>query len=787
MPEDPALILMRQRRAQREQQAAPAPEQSFMDSALDVVTTPGRALGRAIYGMTRTPQTEGYTTSQGVRIPAAREAVRAGLDTGQSPARRLGAAVGMLTSFDPAEQVAMLRAGSDKPIRVMGSKVVNGRSVSSWFPGEVPEGWTIGDGKGNVFVTDGGAPVLLNAPGFSVQDAAQIVGNAALYTPAGRAGGAGLRGVGRAAVAAGTTSAATETAQSAMGGSFDPTSVATNTVLGGGSQALVNGLTRLLPSLREMWRPGGMSDDAIDAIRRDAIAAGADPANLTDDVIIAAAQQAARDRPSLPSRLASTADQAGADAERATTAAVAGAAQREFPEIPLTRGDQTLNQNQLLDESMMRAGNYGPMARQIMMESDAAKSAGVRQAVDRVQEGLKQTPRGAPIASAQEGAATVAQAVRDAESAASTAVSTAYQSVGKGAVVPKGMERVARAVTARARSDRSFDPTLRETSKLLAAARQVSRLQSGKTGLGIRPTDINRVEQMRRRFRTAYDAAENNADRAQVRQLQEAFDAELDGVIADGLLSGDANALAAMKQARALMADYARRFFENGKTTRGGTTIGDPAGKLIQTVIAADPTAEQVTNMLFGARAISNRAGPQIAERLKVVLKDNPEGWDALRQTAFLRLVQQRVGNGSESYIDVLATQKAFLKVMDGPEAGMLRVLFTPEELGQMRRLFGQAARTRSQVIGSPPTGQRVLTAVWSRYASQLFGQGNIITSAVASIPNAARNPRGAIRAVGATRPFSGWQVNRPAAQALQPAGVALGQEATATEPPPPQ
>lgn len=777
MPDDPALVLMRERRAARDAEVkVQESSSSWGDYFPNPLAPAGRALGRAIYGMSRTPQTEGYTTSQGVRIPAAREAAVGGLDTGQSPARRVGAAVGMLTSFDPAEQVAMLRSGSDRPIRVMGSRIVNGRPVSSWFPGDVPEGWTIGDGKGNVFVTDGGEPRLLNAPGFSAQDAGQIVGNAALYTPAGRLGGVGMKGVGMAAAGAGATAATTEAAQSSLGGSFDPANVATSAVVGGGSQALVNSLTRLLPSLRQMWRPGGMTDDAIDAIRQDAIAAGANPAQLTDDVIIAAAQQAARDRPGLATRIASSADAATADAERATTAAVAGSGRAEFPEITLTRGQQTLSQNQLLDESMLRAGNFGPMARGIMLESDDAASQGVRQASERVQEGLRTAPNAPIIATPNEGAGLAAQAIKDAENAASAEVSQAYSAVGNGAVVPRGMERIARAVGARARSDRSFDPTLRETSKLLAASRKLASIQSGKSGLSIRATDIRRVEQMRRRFRTAYDAAENNSDRAQVRQLQQAFDDELDGVITDGLLSGDQAALDAMKQARGLMADYARKFYQNDSTARGGTAIADKAGRFIQTVVAADPTAEQVANMLFGSRAISNNAGAQIAERLKTILAGKPEAMDAIRQAAFLRILQQKRGNDGGFYVDPLQTQRAFDTIMKGPEAGMMRKLFSNEEIARMGRLFSQSARTRAQVIGSPPTGQRVLTAMYGRAAS-LFGQNSIITSTLMNIPTAARNPRGAIRAMQSTRPFAGIQANRPIIQSAQPVGVALGQK----------
>lgn len=760
--------------------AAPAREEpGFFESVGSAITAPGRALGRAIYGMSRTPQTEGYTTSQGVEIPRMGEAVTSGIDTGQSRLQRFMTAAGMLTSFDPAEQVAMLRANSRRPIRVMATRVVPGRPairapgrptipavpdrvVNAWFSGEVPQGWELGDGKGNVPISDGGQPVLLNRPGMTATDAAQIGANVAAYSPAARVGGPGLAGVGRAALAAGGTAAALETQQSAAGGEFDPGNVAVTAAFGAGGQAVANTLTRLVPRLRTLWTPRGLTPDDIAQVRAEAVAAGADAAQLTDDVIIEAAQIASQSRPGIGRRIARSAAGAADDAEAATrvNAANAVAGEREFG-IPLTRGARSGDQNQLLDESMIRAGNFGPMGRERMIQADNAASTAIRTAVDD-QAARLSTTGALPVRTPAQGAAVAADAIVDAEQVSSAGVGAAYDAVPGGGVLPQGMARVARSVLRRSRSDRSFDPSLTETAKLINEARTLARVQANRAGLSLRPTDIYRAEQMRRRFLTATNAAENTSDRTQVIQLRQAFEEEMDGVIADGLLTGGPEVMKAMKEARGLMADYARRFFVNSERTRGGATIADPAGTFIQNVIARNPSGEEVANMLFGSSStISNRAGEQIARRLRDVLPQGSEGWDAIRQAAFLRMIQTETGG---QVVSPVMTLKAFDQAMT-KSGGMLKELFTADELSRMRRLFAHAARTRSPVQGSPPTGQRVLTAVYGR-ARELFGPDSIITQTLLAIPDGGKRARGAYRSFAATRPFAAIQRNRPSVQA---------------------
>lgn len=104
------------------------------------------------------------------------------------------------------------------------------------------------DEKGNWLAANNktGARAVLNKPGFSGMDAAQLAATGALYVPAGGAAGAlGVTGL-KAAAALGGAAALTETgiqgAQAAGGGTFDPADVALSAAGGVAGEALARGV-----------------------------------------------------------------------------------------------------------------------------------------------------------------------------------------------------------------------------------------------------------------------------------------------------------------------------------------------------------------------------------------------------------------------------------------------------------------------------------------------------------------------------------------------------------------
>src|SRR5690606_17942961 len=148
---------------------------------------------------------------------------------------------GMLTTFEPSEQLEILRNNLE-PL---------GLRVAEQY-----------DEKGNVIVnvTDGEkiSRAMLNKPGFSATDAAQLTGTAALFTPAGRAG-VGATGGMNAAARVGLASAGTQglinTGQQLAGREMDAGDVAgemaVSGALGAGAEIIGQQAGKIVPWVRQ--------------------------------------------------------------------------------------------------------------------------------------------------------------------------------------------------------------------------------------------------------------------------------------------------------------------------------------------------------------------------------------------------------------------------------------------------------------------------------------------------------------------------------------------------------
>lgn len=633
------------------------------------------------------------------------------------------ASVALLTAVNPVEFVKILEKNTDKPLNV--------RS----------------DEAGNVILEFEGREVILNKPGFSPIDALQLGGAATLFAPSTRLA-AGSATLGKAVLTGGAASGATQTAietqQSLEGGDIDPTDIGVSTLAGGASEVALPIIRGLGNFVKGKISGGTVSKEVIEEAQEFIINAGISPdvAKQLDAKTLLDLSGIARD----------ATEQGG-----------------EFG-IQSSKGQQSGSAAQLSLEDRLRSGALGEKAQNIMLAFEETQ----RQQVNQARSGVAEQLGGEPLTRGQAGQV-VKQGIQGAEQAAEEAVSLAYEEVGDVAISPDGVSNILKATRGALRSV-EFDKTLPETSKLLdqiqGFEKKIKSINKSKN-ITLKPIDMKRIEQMRRRLNTAIGAADNLSDKRQVRIMKRAFDDGIDKAIDQGLYSGDKAAVESLKQARSTFAEYAKVFRSNPQKTKSGRNIPDKAGDLIERIVADNPTDEQVVNQLLGAANINNSAGTVIARRYKQILGEDSEGWQAIRQEAFKRLVKSNKVNGEE-VISAQQSIKAYDDAID--KAGsLMRELFSNKELATMRRFLNEVKKTQPDLVrsrenpsGTTQVASKTIQDTFNRLTQALAFGGEPLFAITAAGVSKSKGFKSTGQAKDAIRPFTNFK----AAPALPAAGV---------------
>ena len=565
-------------------------------------------------------------------------------------------AVGLMTTFDPEREIEIIKK-------------------------HYPETRFMQDEEGNILIDGtayGGNLGYLNKPGISRRDVMDFGGQMAAFTPAARTAGM-VGGVGSRMLAVGGASGATQAGidltNQAMGGAedvsaanIDAVDVAIATFAGGAFEGLAPVFSRLiqkvLPFLK--GRPSEVTSHVKSEFQRIAAEAGKDPAQITDEFVqswINAAHDAV--------------DSAAIPAIKATD---------EFG-IRYTKGQATGSARQLEIEDSLREGAFGPDA-QTTMETFAEQTQkpSISNAVEGTQSELSGGSRLASNPS--EAGAVVKEGVQAEAEALESSISQAYDEVGEAFLSPQGLDGLLAAVQRRTR-DIEFDKSLTSTASVLDEVKQLRTVLRKMEG-SIRPFALKQIEGMRRRLGRKIAAAENPEDRRQVTLLKAEFDRYLDAAVDGALFSGDEGAIAALKEARGLRAEYSKKFGRNDKRTKSGRPIKDEAGDVIERMIAADPTDEQVVNYIFGANKVAGkRAGNSIAQRLKTSLGAESPEWKAIREAAFMRMTMDKSG--------VLSGRRMVTQIESSMHETptLMKTLFSPEEIKKIERLAASVKRAQ--------------------------------------------------------------------------------------------
>jgi hypothetical protein len=643
---------------------------------------------------------------------------------------KFGTAMAALTALDPLELVQILAENASGEMTVRP------------------------DEAGNIIIGHNGVEAVLNKPGFTAFDAMQLGGVISAFYPSSKVatlpstikGAAGVMALGT-----GATQAGVELLQASQGGEFNQGDVALAAGTAGLFQGAIQKLSQSMPWLRERIRDNPITEEIRKLYRDVAVKAGGSADDITDDVIRASVEDAAK---------------ATAPAE---SLAIQG--EKEFA-IPLTQGQRSLDDAALSTEERARVGMRGEGAQRVMRGFEQEQQI---PAINRARESIE-TQIGGQTDNA---GATVRSGVKGAERLADDAVSETYEQVGKAELNPQGVKSILRQVRNSVRGV-EFDQTLPQTAGVLKSASSLTSTINKLQDKGLKNFDLKRIESMRRRLNNAIGAADNPVDKRQVTIMKRAFDDSVDDAVQNALFSGDDQALVQLKKARGLFNDYAKKFRAQPVKGKSGRTVDpDEAGKFIEKIIDANPTDEQIINSVFGASGLNKGSGAAMARKYKTILGADSEGWQSVRQAAVRRLIKTNTVNGNE----VVSGTQTLKAIKDASEKNntLLKEIFTAEELGLLRRFAAQVKRTQPDLVRSrenPSGTAQVATKGLTDIVRNVgLAFGDVILLGAATGAKKAQGVRAVTKAKNSVKPFEAFQKAKPIAPATATGAAIQGRE----------
>lgn len=502
---------------------------------------------------------------------------------------------------------------------------------------------------GRVEVDERGEPVLqlpsgeryrLNDEGFDSTDVANFAGNAlAFLTPAGwaarlsQARNVGL--LGRSALQAGTAAGTDAALQATFdNGRINPVRTAMAAAGGGAGEVAGTGLGLLMRRLQEGTAKvpqvlEGVVENAPPvrkaAVAREAIA-GTDPRALIGR------------------------EQYGfvySQGQRATDPT------RKFD---LLSREEVLRQNPLGGAPFRRAADTNAERLDVAL-TDLTERLGGRAGAT-------------PAELAQGAASRVSQQAEE----LGTRIQDAYAEAAKGnrAAISKeavlGLPRRIQQSLADFAPNPSTTPAAAKTlEQIKTATESIAKMNEG----SVAGVTLKALEIQRRIINNNIAAASNPADRAAVTKIKREFDTWLDEAVDTSLISGDPNALKALKEARGLRAEFGRRF-EGGADT----------DRFIAGLLDGSRTPEELVNIALGASQVSKAGGARFIERLRQAAGDDPAVVGNLRAAHFLRMT--RGPNGEALPMGQIVRNIAST---DFSNASIVRALYGQKEWAEIKRL----------------------------------------------------------------------------------------------------
>lgn len=498
------------------------------------------------------------------------------------------------------------------------------------------------DPEGNPGIVIDGKPFYLNKPGMSGADAFGFFGDLVSYIPAGKLASVFNKGYQRmfaASIGTGATTTIKEMLSQQFGSDepIDTTIIALDAVFGGAGQRIGDALSNYVASRKKFKdAAGNYTDDFKQALKE----AGLNLEDITKEgrrVLERAYQHIGRTMGQQVSDVRGAVSQAEAD----------------IFQIPLTKGQRTGDIEQLGREEGMRHGVYGDKGKKVIGEFDVSQSKAIEAGVQKVGEKLSDSP--VPInlfADPMEGASTLISRLQKVASEEKDTVKKLYD-VTKMAtleVIPEAITDIAPSAR-RLIKEADVDLSKEITPVALQMMNKINQFsQKAKPKEPFMPTPdvktianvpIKELEAFRRQLGQLAKNTTNASDSRAATQIMQSFDDWLEKSIDDSLIVGEATDLETLKEARSFFKQYAKKFRE-----KGGRSIDAQAQKLITKMLDPNINANDALALFFGRGRIGETSvQTAVLKKLQSIFKDDPEALTMFRQTALLRLVQDKQNN----------------------------------------------------------------------------------------------------------------------------------------------
>lgn len=432
--------------------------------------------------------------------------------------------------------------------------------------------------------------------------------------------------------------------------------------------------------------------------------------------------------------------------------------------IPVTRGQQTKRPFLLNQEEKLRRGIYGEKAEREMLGFDALQRQRIEEAAlggGRQGKGVGETinSQSAGRADLRQIGDNVQDTLQGARETAKQADSQLWETNGvktleaTDAALSTLQDRIGQ--TLAFNGDTAFTKTGEQMANTIGqfVKKELPVSEAG----GIRLAQVQTVDQMRRRLYDTYKSAELGTDQRQAKIIYDAFNDWIGDSAKDKLLKGDPLAAAQLVKARSFHRDVMELF---SPTEAGGRTSAG-ARRMSKAIQSAD-SGEGVIQALLGAPG-SRSAGEGTVTALrqtKAILdrfggEGGKQAWDDIRLAYWSRLVQGK--NGELLGPQAIANN---VKTAITNQRSVLQSLYSPEELGQMRRFMRAtevAAYKPPNASGSGYTMTEAMQEMFGKFLNVVPGsqliRGGLEMSGVPAQVGAMRARKAMSQAVPVRRP----------------------------------
>jgi hypothetical protein len=536
----------------------------------------------------------------------------------------------------------------------------------------VPDAKFFRDKDQNIYTEIGGKKFYINKPGFSKQDVLTLGSEIAKFSPGGLAAGAITKAASpiakfvAQALAAGTTSLTSDEIAQAFG-SDQPTDIGDALIaagFAGGAEIAAPMLGRIA---KKVLRGGGLDAEEKALL----IKKGIEPEALTQERLMSIGRKGEGFTPEQQMRVA--------EAE-------------VLPEpIPQTTEQITLDPSQQsLEETARRTKIFGEEVQSEALELASRQDTAIQRNIDELERKFSKTKVSkTPIEIGGEIQAKVTYLRKQANDAVAEAYDLAKQ--GEAFVPSKAIDDI-NLKWSQIADDMQLDiednPTIKRAFDRLRE--QGERFK--KPGEGI---NIQDIEKIRKSVNTNVlgNAKPRSLEAKIGGKMTRAIDELIDNYIDGALMSGDPNAISQLRRARKMSSEFRKNFDEKDIVSK--MTKQEGFGEKARLVMDAD----DVINALFGKYGISKKGVTSDIKKLKRILPESDV--DALRQAAFLRLVNKRQGRDFNA-----STFSRQLGDALEQNPRLMRELFNPGDITLMKRFADVAKRVKTPVPGGAnPSG----------------------------------------------------------------------------------